>query len=413
MFWEGLFGGWPADGAGSEPGGWLEGFRKWLMGRKLAPDTVERHVLGVRQYDEYVERRGTPAKQLDAACLRRLRDEFCASIACGEQRRRRRTAVDYLFRYAETASGHAPPASSPVDPPLIRTHLDWLQRSRCLAPATLRKHAAHLRRFLDRSKTEATAEGLRALTPRSIEKYLVEDRGADGRSAPRHLRSALRSFFRFCHARGYIVQRLDLAVPPMRSYRLARAPRGLTDEQARQVVESVERSTPHGRRDYAILQMLRTYGVRGGQVRMLRLTDIDWRASTIRFRAVKGGNPSLLPLTEAVGESLLDYLRHGRPASSHPEVFLRLLSPFAPLASTSGFSSLVARRARAAGLEGRWCGHAFRHGFATRLLAAGHSLKAIADLVGHRSLSSTFVYAKVDFNALREAALDWPEEVTP
>jgi site-specific recombinase XerD len=269
-----------------------------------------------------------------------------------------------------------------------------------------------LRRFLDRSKTDATAEGLRALTPQSIEKYLVEDRGADGRRAPRHLRSALRMFFRFCHAHGYTSQRLDLAVPPTRSYRLAQAPRGLTDEQARQVLASVDRSTPGGRRDYAILQMLHTYGVRGGQVRHLRLADIDWRANTLCFKAVKGGNPSRLPLTDAVGESLLEYLRRGRPASSHPEVFLRLLWPFAPIGSTSGFSALVARRVRAAGLAGRWRGHAFRHAFATRLLACGQSLKTIADLVGHRSLSSTLVYTKVDFDALREAALDWPE-VTP
>jgi len=218
-------------------------------------------------------------------------------------------------------------------------------------------------------------------------------------------------FFRFCYLSGYTQLRLDDAIPRAYCRRLAHPPRGLTDEQSRQVLECVDRQTPIGRRDYSILQMLYAYGVRGGQVRKLRLTDVDWRESTIHFRGMKGGDDSLLPLTDPVGDSLLDYLQHARPPSNHPEVFLSMHPPFPPIMTPSGFSEIAARHIRAAGIEGSWGTHCFRHGFATRMLASGHSLKAIADIIGHRWLTSTFIYTKVDFDALREAALEWPEEV--
>jgi integrase/recombinase XerD len=113
-----------------------------------------------------------------------------------------------------------------------------------------------------------------------------------------------------------------------------------------------------------------------------------------------------------VGESLLDYLRNGRPACSCPEVFLTCRAPYHRLPNSNSLSALVERRLRAAGIDLVSSGaHAFRHGFATRMLQQGHSLKAIADVLGHRHLGTTFLYTKVDFNALTQVALPWPEEV--
>ena len=155
-----------------------------------------------------------------------------------------------------------------------------------------------------------------------------------------------------------------------------------------------------------------TYGVRGGQVRALRLEDIDWAQNQILFKASKHGKDSLMPLTDEVGEALLDYLQYSRPPYAYPHVFLTCRAPYHPFPHSSSLSAIVERRIRAAGIEIPSKGaHAFRHCFATRMLHKGHSLKAVADVLGHRHLQTTFIYTKVDFNALKQVPLEWPEEV--
>jgi integrase len=228
------------------------------------------------------------------------------------------------------------------------------------------------------------------------------------------MQSALRTFLRFSLHQGYIDRPLDLAVPTLRTYKLSTVPRGLTDTEAQRILRCINRKSRVGRRDYAILQLLYTYGVRGGQVRALQMEDIDWEHNHILFKASKHGKDSRLPLTAETGESLLDYLQHSRPSSSFPHVFLTCRAPYHPLPHSSSLSAIVERHIRAAGIELCSKGaHAFRHCFATRMLHKGHSLKAIADVLGHRHLSTTFIYTKVDFNALEQVALEWPQEVSP
>ena len=182
--------------------------------------------------------------------------------------------------------------------------------------------------------------------------------------------------------------------------------------QAQQVLQGVNRESCVGRRDYAILQLLFTYGVRGGQVRALRLEQIDWTRNQILFEPSKNGKASLLPLTPEVGESLLDYLQHSRAPSPYHQVFLTTRAPYHPLPRSSTLAAIVDRSIRAVGIDIPHNGaHVFRHAFATRMLQQGHPLKAVADVLGHRYLGTTFIYTKVDFNSLRQVALDWPEEV--
>jgi integrase len=226
------------------------------------------------------------------------------------------------------------------------------------------------------------------------------------------MQAALRTFLRFCFHHGYVKQPLDRAVPTLRIYKLATVPRGLTDEQALKVLRRIDRNSHVGRRDYAIIKLLYTYGVRGGQLRSLGLEDIDWAHNQILFRASKHGKDSLLPLTVPVGESLLEYLNNARPRSSDPHVFLTSRAPYHALLHSNALSAIVERYLRKADIEVSSKGaHAFRHGFATRMLQQGHSLKAIADVLGHRYLGTTFIYTKVDFNSLKQVALRWPKEV--
>jgi len=268
--------------------------------------------------------------------------------------------------------------------------------------------------FLQWLGSEATPEGLFRLTAERIEKFFLSYAQSMGQSARHSMQSALRSFLRFCLHQGYIERPLDRAVPTLRTYKLATVPRGLSDTQAQQVLRGINRNTHAGQRDYALVQLLYTYGVRGGQVRALRLEDIDWAKNQILFKASKHGKDSWLPLTAQVGESLLDYLQHCRPSSSYPHVFLTCRAPYHPFDHSRSVSAIVERHIRAADIEIPSMGaHVFRHCFATRMLHQGHSLKAIADLLGHRHLGTTFIYTKVDFNALKQVALEWPQEVSP
>ena len=281
------------------------------------------------------------------------------------------------------------------------------------APGTLEVRAHSVTEFLQWLGPQATPGGLRSLNAEQVEQFFLTEAQKKGRAGRRSMQSALRTFFRFCLHQGHILQPLDRAVPTLRTYKLATVPRGLTDEQAQRTLLATNRQTPVGRRDFAILQLLYTYGVRGGQVRALRLEDIDWRQNQLLFRAAKHGKDVRLPLTLEVGESLLDYLRHARPACSCPEVFLTCRAPYHALPNANSLSALVKHRLQAAGIElpGRGAAHAFRHGFATRMLQQGQTLKAIADVLGHRHLGTTFLYTKVDFKALKQVALEWPQEV--
>ncbi len=296
--------------------------------------------------------------------------------------------------------------------PLLEAYIGWMRDYRHAASGTLEVRWNSLRHFLKWLDLDATPEAMSDLSSERIERFFLSYAEASGPAARRSMQSALRTFLQFCFHQGYILHPLDGAVPTLRTYKLATVPRGLTEIEAQKVIRCINRDTAVGRRDYAIMQILYTYGVRGGQVRALRLEDIKWAESQILFKASKQGKDSLLPLTERVGEGMLDYLQRSRPESSYQQVFLTCRAPYHPLSRSSNISTVVCRYIRAAGIDIKSQGaHAFRHGFATRMLKQGHSLKAIADVIGHRSLQTTFIYTKVDFDALEQVALEWPEEV--
>jgi site-specific recombinase XerD len=298
--------------------------------------------------------------------------------------------------------------------PLLDAYLKWMRHFQYASEGTLNLRSHSITQFLEWLGPEATPDGLSRLMAPRIEDFFLRYAQSMGRSARRSMQSALRTFLRFCLHQGHIERPLDHAVPTLRTYKLATVPHGLSDPQAKQVLRNIDRNSHAGRRDYAILQLLYTYGVRGGQVRALRLEDIDWVQNQILFKASKQGKDSRLPLTAPVGKSLLDYLQNSRPSYSDPHVFLTCRAPYHPLGHSTVLSAIVERHIQTAGIElPRKGAHAFRHGFATRMLQQGHSLKAIADVLGHRHLSTTFLYTKVDFNALKQVALEWPQEVSP
>jgi integrase/recombinase XerD len=292
---------------------------------------------------------------------------------------------------------------------VLEQFLRWLEIYQNSAPGTIEVRRHYLVHFLDWLGTDAAPEQLATLTAERIRTFYLQYCRNQGRSARRSMQATLRMFLRFCLVERYTTHELAAAVPTLRTYRLARLPRGVDETAACQVLAGIERATPVGRRDYAIIQLLYSYGVRGGHVRALRLDDIDWAQSRIRFRAMKHGKPITQPLLPDVGEALLDYIRNARPHAPYAELFLTSRAPHHPFRHSSTLSAITERRMRAAEVSAPTYGaHAFRHCFASRMVNAGESIKAVADMIAHRSLSTTFIYTKVDFRTLSEVPLEWP-----
>jgi len=398
-------------------GNLLEGFCSWLMEHGFSQWTIRTHLSNVSHLNKYLGRPRSGFRESlssrDIAGFFNAYPLLCRRRGAMEgQVHRVRYSINRFLDYLRDFGLFNYSSEQEIYQPLLDAYLKWMRCYQHASDGTIELRCHSITQFLQWLGAEATPEGLLRLTSGRIEDFFISYAQGMGRSARRSMQSALRTFLRFCLHNGYIEQSLDYAVPTLRTYKLATVPRGLTDTQAQQVLRCINRNSHVGRRDYAIVSLLYSYGVRGGQVRALRLQDIDWAQNKILFKALKHGKNSHLPLTPEVGESLLDYLQNSRPSYSCPHVFLTSRAPYHPLPHSNSLSAIVERYIRAAGIEIPNRGaHAFRHCFATRMLHKGHSLKEIADVLGHRHLGTTFIYTKVDFNALSQVALEWPQEV--
>jgi len=220
--------------------------------------------------------------------------------------------------------------------------------------------------------------------------------------------TAVRSFGRFLQLKG-ISGAWTAAVPRAADWRLARIPRVLTDEEVDALLAAFDRTRAHGRRDYGIALCLIGLGLRASEVAGLTLADVDWRSGILTLRAGKTRRESRLPLPARVARALADYLRHGRPKTSDRALFVNHRPPRGRRIGPAVVRSAIRLAYARANLDPRLTGtHVLRHTAATRLLRAGVSMKEIADVLGHRSLDTSAIYAKVDLPALAAVALPWP-----
>jgi len=226
--------------------------------------------------------------------------------------------------------------------------------------------------------------------------------------------SDMRSFLRFLTMRGILQKDLSAEVPKIRVPRDATIPSVWDQELLIRLLGVVDRSSAKGKRDYAILLLAHRLGLRPGDIRTLKLDNLRWAESTIEITQAKTGTPLTLPLTNEVGESLIDYLKSGRPQTTHREVFLKVKPPFEPFGDRDSLHHIVKYWRQLAGITFRSPQrrglHSLRHTLATRLLEKGTPFTTIAEILGHASVESTRIYAKADVEALRGVALD-PEGV--
>jgi integrase len=226
--------------------------------------------------------------------------------------------------------------------------------------------------------------------------------------------SDLRSFLRFLTMIGYLQKDLSHELPTIRVHKDAHIPSVWDHELIVKLLEAVDRSSAKGKRDYAILLLACRLGLRVGDIRTLKLDNLNWEQATIEITQSKTNTPLTLPLTEEVGEALIDYLKSGRPKTTYREVFLKLNPPFEPFGGNNLYH-IVTHWRRLAGITFRSQQHrglhSLRHTLATQLLRQETPFHTIGEILGHVSLESTRIYAKANVEALRSVALD-PEEVS-
>jgi site-specific recombinase XerD len=296
---------------------------------------------------------------------------------------------------------------------LIEAYKQHQRRARGLRDGTVHGYERLVRPFVRATLGDDPIDPTR-LSPADVLQFVDSMRGRFSACSMKTVGTALRSFFLFMRMEGLCDRRLEAAIPTVAHWRLSTLPRCLNDQQLEQVLVSFDASTPCAYRDRAIVSCLSTLGFRPGEVAALHLEDIDWRGGTIRLCTRKTGRGAILPLPRDAGRAIVDYLRQERPSTDERRVFVQHLGRHTGAPISSGVvSAAVVRALRRAGINSPLAGgYVFRHTLASRMVRRGASLKEVADLLGHRCLDTTAIYAKLDVASLSEVALPWPE-VTP
>jgi site-specific recombinase XerD len=397
-------------------GPYIDGFVETVGTVGYTPKSLRDLVLGATQFARYLSATGVK----DVSELRNQHiEDFVATLPVHRCRVHYRMksgrggrAAHHLLRYLRKI-GVTPSEPTPerIYSWILREWLAFLQHHRGLTPDSLALYRRHLERFLRYLGADAAPDRLASLSPESVRSYLRRQSPLFARATRRNFVITLRSFLRFAFSRRYLARDLVEALERVPCFTLDRLPRGPKWQDLEKLLDTVDRSTAEGRRDFAILIVLITYGIRAGQLVGLRLENVHWRENTILFPAAKGGRRIEAPLMPAVGNAMACYLREGRPTTPERQVFLSLHPPYSPLAAGSIYN-IVARAFKRAQVSSPHLGsHAIRHAWATRAMAQGQTLKTIADLLGHRCLESTRIYTKVDTEQLRSVGLPWPQKV--
>ena len=287
----------------------------------------------------------------------------------------------------------------------IGDYAEYMRQQEGLSEATIKTRSWYVEDFLKRFFSDHPS--LSDITITEIDEGITRKKRDCGysRSSVKVYASGIRAFFRHAERRVWCRRGLADLIQSPRVYQYESLPSGPSWEDVQRVIATAQGSCPKDLRDRAMLLRFAVYGMRSGEVRTLKLEDLDWAKNAICVPRTKGRRIQCYPLVETVGEAILRYLEDGRPNSSkYREVFLTVEAPIQPLRSSSAWT-IVAKRLRPLGLSLRQLGpHALRHACATHLLAEGLSLKQIGDHLGHRSPRVTAAYAKVDIKGLREVA---------
>ena len=389
-------------------------FAEWLYKQMFSKFTLRFHISNVAHFSQSLEGIEPDIQEIDAHIKFFLYKHIPTCECKGWKKPRKPKSISYsLNRFKEYLvdyHGFDFISKNLAFSKIHNEYLCWLFEKFKLANSTIELRSGYLKQFLHWFKEECPFHDLHNLTPYDVELFFIKATSRWGTAYKRSLQATLRSFFDFCHEQKYTTQNLRFSLPVIKTYRLSEIPKKIDENEAIKLIDSIDRSTASGKRTYAILLLLYTYGVRGCQVSSLKLKNIDWHKEEIHFPSVKHGKKCSFPLFADVGNAILDYLKNARQKCQYQEVFLNLKGPCKPLTTNNNLYQIIRTAMLKADIKSPSKGsHCFRHGFVSRMLKQGEAFKHIADLLGHKHIQTTFIYTKIDFNSLAEVALELPE----
>ena len=386
----------------------LDSFAEHLARCGYAPATARAKLTLLGQLDQWLVRRRRGPGVLDDDLVRKFVD---GRARLGSVRRGEPAAGQQFLRHLRSHNVIPSPAPVVDETPLgqLQRHYEqYLVLERGLAPATVTNDCGVLRAFLT-ERFDTGPMNLRDLDVSTVTTFVVRHAPTMSPGRAKGLGTALRSIFQFLLQRGAIDCALAGSVPRMADWRLATIPKYLSPDEVEHLLEGCDRETAVGRRDHAILLLLARLGLRAGEIVALELDDIHWRAGEITVRSSKRLPQDRLPLPREVGEALAIYIRRDRPPEPTRRVFLCTKAPRRGFKGPSTVSTIVCRALTRVGLSPALKGaHLLRHSLATRMLRHGASLAEIGQVLRHRGVNTTEIYAKVDIAGLRALAQPWP-----
>jgi site-specific recombinase XerD len=392
---------------GGPLGSYVDAFAAWLSEQGYAKFTITYGLRILGALSCWMQQRGL--------CVRDL-DEKTTADFLRERWSERRIHPDdvpvlnLLLKYLRQSHVIPVPAAE-VDSSemgrILREFANYLSQERSLSEASLHRSLEVVRQFLEgRFGTrpiifvEIRQDDISRFVLRYTDKY--------SRASVKLMVTRLRSFFRFLRLRGYISTELANVVPKVANWQHATLPYWIPAEDVELLLKSCDQSTKQGQRNYTILLLLALLGLRSGEVVKMNLDDIDWEAGEIRVGG-KSRRQDRLPLPKDVGEALTRYLCQGRPRCSTRRVFIRMKAPLCGLAGHGAIYPIVQQAFDRAGLHPSHKGpYTLRHSLATNMLRKGASLREIGEILRHRDIDTTQIYAKVDLEALSKIAQPWP-----
>ena len=394
-------------GTRRKPGGLgpqVEGYRAWLAQRGYTPSTVRNMLKELGQVGRWITAQELEAAQFDE---QRVAAFIAARRAAGYRRVPGPRAMAPLLSYLREVNilAEAPPLVTPLGV-LLAQYRTWLVGERGLAPSTVLRYENTARRFLTE---QAMADGVftpTGLSGSDVNVFLLRECARVSAGSAKGRVAELRSVLRFLYLQEITPLRLGTAVPPVGGWRLATLPPpAMSTAAVNLLLDTCERSTPVGLRNFAMMMLVARLGLRSIEIARLELRDVDWRAGELVVRG-KARRHDRLPLPAEVGEALVAYLSSGRNPADAGHLFLTCRAPRGPIRADL-VGDVVERACLRAGLP-RVGPHRLRHALAGELLRQGSGLVAISQVLRHRDLATTALYAKVDLAALRRVAQPWP-----
>jgi site-specific recombinase XerD len=369
------------------------------------PDGVVRKLWELGRLSDWMVRNELGPQDLTAARF----DEFSALCKAGVERpvgyRTLAPLVGYLRGLGAVPEEMV--GATPVDE-LVDRYRSWMVEDRALAARTVERYEATARRFLTaRAEQRGGGCGAEDLSGSEVFGFLLAETERVSVGSAKGRVAELRSLLQFLFLEGFTETPLAVSIPPVAGWRDTSLPATLSRSQVEAIVAAQDTTTVTGRRNFAIVLVLARLGLRAAEVGALCLEDLDWRAGQLVVRG-KARRDDPLPLPADVGEAISAYLVDGRPATPSRAVFITRFAPLRALAPQS-VSKVVYDASRRAGIDPPVCSHRLRHALATDMLAAGVRLPDIGQVLRHRDLATTAIYAKVDHDSLRELAVDWPQ----